>query len=183
MGGAGLDFATSGRKDQRKREHRHDVLTYTSPVMTEDVTVIGPLTATLYLRSSSEHTDFFARLCDVSPKGRSVNLSDGIVRLTPGSVEKDGEGVFRLELSLAPTANTFRAGHRIRLQVSSGAHPLYARNLGTGEPLATGATMRPADQEVFHDASRPSCITLPIVHLLGDEPSRSRPNPSASLRP
>jgi putative CocE/NonD family hydrolase len=170
VGGAGLDFATSGRKDQRRREHRHDVLTYTSPVLTEDLTVIGPLTATLYLRSSSQHTDFFVRLCDVSPKGRSVNLSDGIIRLTPGSVEKDGEDVFRLELSLAPTANTFRAGHRIRLQVSSGAHPLYARNLGTGEPLSTGTNMRPADQEVFHDAARPSCITLPIVHLLGDEP-------------
>ena len=171
VGGAGLDFATSGRKDQRRREHRHDVLTYTTPVLTEDLTVIGPVTATLYLRSSSEHTDFFVRLCDVSPRGKSINLSDGIIRLTPASVEKDAEDVFRLELSLAPTANTFRAGHRIRLQVSSGAHPLYARNLGTGEPLATGSDMRPVDQEVFHDASRPSCITLPIVHLLAIEPA------------
>ena len=67
-----------------------------------------------------------------------------------------------------PTANTFRAGHRIRLQVSSGAHPLYARNAGTGEPLATGAGLRSADQEVFHDATRPSCITLPVVHLIAE---------------
>ena len=171
VGGASLNFAVAGRKDQRRREHRHDVLLYTSPVMAEDVTVVGPLTATLYLRSSLEHTDFFVRLCDVSPRGKSYNVSDGIIRLSPGSVDKDGEGVFRLEISMWPTANTFLAGHRIRLQVSSGAHPLYARNAGTGEPLATGANLRSADQEVFHDASRPSSITLPVVHLLADAPS------------
>jgi hypothetical protein len=170
VGGAGLNFATSGRRDQRRREHRHDVLVYTSPVLTEDVTVVGPLTTTLFVRSSLEYADFFVRLCDVSPKGTSHNLSDGIVRVTPGSVQKDGDGAFRLEISMWPTANTFRTGHRIRLQVSSGAHPLYARNAGTGEPLATGANLRSADQEVFHDAARPSCITLPVVHLLGEEP-------------
>ena len=169
VGGAGLNFATAGRKDQRRREHRHDVLTYTSPVLIEDLTVIGPLTATLFVRSSLEHTDFFVRLCDVTQKGKSFNLSDGIIRLTPDSVEKDGDGIIRLEISMWPTANTFRAGHRIRLQVSSGAHPLYARNAGTGEPLATGASLRSADQEVFHDAGRPSCITLPVVLLMAEE--------------
>ena len=67
-----------------------------------------------------------------------------------------------------PTANTFRAGHRIRLQVSSGAHPLFNRNAGTGEPLATGANLRSADQEVFHDADTPSSIALHVVPLLQD---------------
>jgi hypothetical protein len=170
VGGAGLNLVTAGRKDQRRREHRHDVLSYTSPVLTEDLTVIGPVRATIYVRSSLEHTDFFVRLCDVTEKGKSFNVSDGIVRLTPGSVEKDSEGVIRLHISMWPTANTFRAGHRIRLQVSSGAHPLYARNAGTGEPLATGANLRSADQEVFHDATRPSCIILPVVHLMAEEP-------------
>jgi putative CocE/NonD family hydrolase len=144
-------------------------LTYTSPVLSEDLTVVGPLSATLFLRSSLEHTDFFIRLCDVTPKGRSYNLSDGIVRLTPGSVEKEDDGTFRLEIAMWPTANTFRAGHRIRLQVSSGAHPLFCRNAGTGEPWATGSNLKSADQEVFHDAGRPSCITLPVVRLLRHE--------------
>jgi predicted acyl esterase len=97
-------------------------------------------------------------------------VSDGILRLTPGEVEGDGEGALRLDISMWPTANTFRAGHRLRLQVSSGAHPLYARNAGTGEPLATGAKLCSADQEVFHDATRPSCITLPVVHLTAEQP-------------
>ncbi len=162
-------MGTAGRKEQRRREQRRDVLTYTSPVLTEDLTVIGPLTATLYLRSSLEHTDFFVRLCDVTKKGKSFNLSDGVLRLTPGSVHKDEDGVFKLDIAMWPTANTFRAGHRIRLQVSSGAHPLFCRNAGTGEPLATGANLRSADQEVFHDVARPSSISLPVVRLLQDE--------------
>ena len=165
VGGAGLNMRTSGRKEQRAREHRRDVLTYTSPVLAEDLTVIGPVMATLYLRSTLEHTDFFVRLCDVTPKGRSYNVCDGIARLIPGSVTKQEDGTFRLEVAIGPTAMTFRAGHRLRLQVSSGAHPLYARNAGTGEPLATGATLRSADQEVFHDARRPSSIALPTVPL------------------
>ena len=159
-------MTTAGRKDQRRREVRRDVLTYTSPVLTDDLTVIGPLTATLYVRSSLEHTDFFVRLCDVTAKGKSFNLSDGIVRLAPGSVEQGEDGVCQLHISMWPTANTFRAGHRIRLQVSSGAHPLFNRNAGTGEPLATSANLRSADQEIFHDAARPSSITLHVVPLL-----------------
>ncbi len=168
VGGAALNLGTAGRKDQRRREHRRDVLTYTGAVLREDVTVIGPLTATLYVRSSNEHTDFFVRLCDVNEKGKSVNLSDGIVRLRPGSPVPGSDGVSRLEISMWPTANTFRAGHRIRLQVSSGAHPLYCRNAGTGEPLATGANLQPADQEVWHDATHPSAVALPVVRLLQD---------------
>jgi putative CocE/NonD family hydrolase len=169
-GGPSLNVRTAGRKDQRRREHRRDVLTYTSPVLGEDLTVIGPLTASLYVRSSLEHTDFFVRLCDVSEKGKSCNLSDGIVRLAPGSVEMGEDGVYKLDIALWPTANTFRAGHRIRLQVSSGAHPLFCRNAGTGEPLATGANLRSADQEVFHDAARPTSIALHVVRLLQDDP-------------
>ena len=165
-GGPSLNMTTAGRKDQRRRERRRDVLTYTSPVLTEDLTVIGPLTASLFVRSSLEHTDFFVRLCDVSEKGKSFNLSDGIVRLAPGSVEKGDDGIWRLDIAMWPTANTFRAGHRVRLQVSSGAHPLFNRNVGTGEPLATAANLRSADQEVFHDAEHPSSIALHVVRLL-----------------
>jgi putative CocE/NonD family hydrolase len=167
LGGPTLNIRTSGRRDQRGREHRHDVVTYTSPVLTDDLTVVGPVTATLYLRSSLEHTDFFVRLCDVDHRGKSVNLSDGIIRLRPGSVRKRKDGTFKLDIELWPTANTFRAGHRIRVQVSSGAHPLFCRNLGTGEPLATGSNMLSADQEVFHDKAHPSSITLRVVELFG----------------
>jgi putative CocE/NonD family hydrolase len=168
-GGPSLLSKSAGRKDQRVRESRSDVLTYTSAVLTDPLTVVGPLTATLHLRSSLEHTDFFVRLCDVSPKGKSVNLSDGIVRLSPGSVSKSADGMFTLDVSMWPTANSFRAGHRIRLQASSGAYPLVARNTGSGEPLATASTLHVAEQEVWHDADHPSCVVLPVV---GGNPGR-----------
>jgi putative CocE/NonD family hydrolase len=167
VGGASLNAFTAGPKNQRAREERNDVLVYTSPVLTEDLSVIGPLTATLFVRSSLDHTDFVARLCDVDQRGRSTNLSDGIMRLTPASMTRDERGVCRLEIAMWPTANCFKRGHRMRLQVSSGAHPLFARNTGTGEPMVSGSALRPAAQEVLHEAAYPSSIALNVVTLFG----------------
>lgn len=165
VGGPSLDARRAGPKDQRAREQRADVLTYTSEPLGEDLTVVGPLAVDLWVRSSLEHGDFFVRLCDVSPKGRSTNLADGIIRLHPGDVESADGGKRQLRIDMWPTANTFRAGHRVRLQVSSGAHPLFARNFGSGEPFATTTTLRAADHEVFHDPDHPSAIQLPVAAL------------------
>jgi uncharacterized protein len=63
-----------------------------------------------------------------------------------------------------PVGHRFAAGHRLRLQVSSGAHPVYARNLGTGEPVATATRMQTADQAVYHEPGRLSSVTLPHSH-------------------
>ena len=161
FGGTSLT-ANSGPKDNRKLERRKDVLVYSSAPLAHDLEVIGALRVILYIKSSLQHTDFFARLCDVTPSGKSINLSDGIVRLTPGRFAVDADGVQKVEIELWPTANCFLQGHRIRVQVSSGSHPRYARNLGSGEPLATGTRLIPADQQVFHDPVHPSAITIPV---------------------
>jgi putative CocE/NonD family hydrolase len=163
VGGPALLWKSAGRKNQQPREDRADVVSYSSPVLTEDVTVIGPISVQLHLRSSLDDTDVFVRLCDVSPKGRSTNLSDGIVRLSPDNVSKDDDAIFRVTVAMWPTANTFQAGHRIRLQVSSGAFPLFARNTGSGEALATATKLCVADQEIWHDADHPSTLMLPVV--------------------
>jgi uncharacterized protein len=83
IGGPSLDFRNAGRKNQGPREQRSDVLTYTSAPMERDMTVVGPLTVDLWFRSSRQHTDVSVRLCVVSAKGRSDNLSDGYRRLRP----------------------------------------------------------------------------------------------------
>jgi hypothetical protein len=98
----------------------------------------------------------------VDKKGRSFNLADGIVRIGPDH-PRNSDGGLDLRIELFPTANTFVKGHRIRLQVSSGAHPLYVRNLGTGDPIGKGTEMVAADQEVFHDPARPSALLLPVL--------------------
>ena len=145
----------SGPKDNRELEARPDVLTYSTGPLAAAVEITGPVRAELYVTSTLAHTDFFARLCDVDPRGRSVNVTDGLVRRT-----EDSRPVL---IDLWPTAHRFAAGHRIRLQVSSGAHPRFARNPGTGEPLATATTLRVAEQTVHHDPGRPSAVLLPVV--------------------
>jgi putative CocE/NonD family hydrolase len=100
--------------------------------------------------------DVFVRLCDVDEKGRSLNVCDGLVSLT-GADEVTGATV-----KLWPTAYRFRRGHRIRVQVSSGAFPRFNRNPGTGHPRGTATTLVAADQTVHHDPAHPSAVVLPV---------------------
>jgi putative CocE/NonD family hydrolase len=152
-----------GAKDNRKLEARSDVLVYTSAILDHEVEVIGPITADLYVRSSLQHTDFFARLCVVEPSGKSINLCDGIIRLTPDNIAPQADGSLNLQIHLWPTAYHFRRGQCIRLQVSSGAHPRFVRNPGTGETLATATKLQAAEQSVYHDPEHPSAILLPVI--------------------
>jgi putative CocE/NonD family hydrolase len=152
-----------GQQDNRALEARPDVLTYTSAPLTQDLEVIGPVTADLYVSSSLDHTDFFARLCVVEQSGKSLNLCDGIQRLTPDCFPPAGDGTRHIKIQLWPTAYRFRKDQRIRVQISSGAHPRFARNSGTGEPLATATKLLVAEQAIYHDAAHPSAFTLPVV--------------------
>lgn len=166
VGGNSLGAAKHmGPKDNRALEARDDVLVYTSPVLEQDMEIIGPVTAELYVRSSLEYTDFFARLCVVEESGKSINLCDGILRLTPGSVTPEPDGSLHIFIEVWPTAYHFRKGQRIRVQVSSGAHPRFVRNSGSGEPLATGTKLIVADQTVYHDPEHPSAILLPVFNV------------------
>jgi putative CocE/NonD family hydrolase len=122
----------------------------------------------VHLRTDLEHADLFVRLCDVDPAGVSRNVVDGVRRLDPRTVPADdvtvgGDGVLAVDVELFPTAYRFRAGHRLRVQVSGGAFPRFARNLGTGEPFATGGAGRPCRFEVLHDAAHPSRLELPVL--------------------
>jgi putative CocE/NonD family hydrolase len=161
VGGSSLS-ANSGPKDNRAVEARQDVLVYTSAVLEQDMEVIGPVRAELCVHSSLEHTDFFVRLCDVDPRGKSINISDGLVRLRPGAPTVGDDSVWQVSVELWATAHCFQKGHRIRVQVAGGSHPRYARNPGSGEPLATAATLCAADHTLYHDAAHPSAILLPV---------------------
>ena len=156
----------SGPKDNRELEARPDVLTFSTEPLGAPVEIIGPVQAELYVTSSLAHTDFFARLCDVDPKGRSTNVTDGILRLT-----EDAWSSGPVLVDLWPTAYQFQPGHRIRLQVSSGAHPRFARNPGTGERLATATSLKVAEQTVYHDPDHPSAILLSVVSPSADPPA------------
>jgi putative CocE/NonD family hydrolase len=159
MGGIGM--LTGGTVDNRPLEARPDVLVYTSDELGEPLELVGPVEAGLHVGSSLDHTDFFVRICDVSRDGRSVNVCDGLQRFDAASIRRKPDGTFTAAVVLWPIGHTFATGHRLRVQVSSGAHPVYARNLGTGEPPATATTLRAAEQAVYHEPRRPSWVTLP----------------------
>jgi len=136
-------------------------LLYTSDPLAEPLVLIGAVEAELWVSSSLDHTDFFVRLCDVSPDGSSVNICDGLQRLNPSSIIRSADGAFSVLVPMWPVGHRLGAGHCLRILVSSGAHPVYARNLGTGEPTATATVMQPADQAVYHEPAKLSFVTLP----------------------
>lgn len=150
--------------DNRTLEARSDVLIYTSAPLEHDLEVIGPVQAELFVRSSLQHTDFFVRVCDVDQRDTSLNVCDGLLRVQPGQPDLAADGILALTIDLWPTAHRFQCGHRLRLQVSSGAHPRYARNTGSGEPLASATKLLVVDQSIYHDSDHPSAIVLPLAH-------------------
>jgi len=152
-------------KDNRALESRLDVLTYTSDVLNNDLELIGPVSGELFVKSSLQYTDFFVKICDVDSSGKSLNVCDGIQRVFPERPFPQPDGIIKVTINLWPTAYRFGKGHQIRVQVSSGAFPRFARNLGTDEPLATATKMKVADQSIFHDPEHLSALILPIMNL------------------
>lgn len=166
VGGAYFAFSGAGPVDNRKLEARADVQVFTSGPLVEDLVVIGAPQITLFVRSGSDNTDFFVRLCDVTPSNRSINICDAIVRLRPETTERGADGVIELAIDLNHCAHSFQHGHRIRLQVSSGAHPRFARNLGTGEPIGSATRMVKQYQTIYFDSTHASRLVLPVAEIV-----------------
>jgi hypothetical protein len=156
--------------DNRELEARSDVLTYTTPPLEQTVEALGPVRVELHVRASSEHFDIFARVCDVDPVGASWNVCDALTGVAPGRFTRDDSGTWRVAFDLWPIGHRFAAGHRIRLQLSSGAHPRYARNPGTGEDPATATEMRSVEIALLRSADHRSALILPRSG--GDESAR-----------
>ncbi|SFW90759.1 CocE/NonD family hydrolase [Amycolatopsis australiensis] len=152
------------QRDNQAVEARPDVLVFTGEPLPSDLDVIGDVTATVHVRTELPHADVYVRLCDVDTSGVSRNVTDGILRLRPGFPPADGEGVVTAQVTLDPTAYRFRRGHRLRVQVAGGAFPRFARNHGTDEPVTSAVAGKPNRFEIFHDATRPSKITLPVFN-------------------
>jgi putative CocE/NonD family hydrolase len=155
-----------GPRDYRPIEDR--VLCYTSDVLEADLSVVGPVTAVLHACSSALDTDWVVRLCDVWPDGRSMSICDGILRAryrdslsNPTLLEPNH--VYQFLVDLWSTAQVFKAGHRLRVQVTSSDFPRYDRNLNSGGLVASESHPVVAVNTVFHDAARPSHLVLPIL--------------------
>jgi putative CocE/NonD family hydrolase len=153
---------------------RPDVLVFETKPLADDVEVTGVIEAQLWISSDAPDTDFTIKLIDVYPPGEdypdgfALNLTDGILRcryrdswqsptlMSPGQV-------YRIKLEAFPTANLFKRGHRIRLDISSSNFPHFDVNPNTGAPEGTGLSRRIARNTIFMDAGRPSHVILPLI--------------------
>lgn len=164
VGGAMFAFKGAGPVDQAPLEQRKDVLLYTSEPLFSDTTILGQVRVALYARASLPNADFFVRLSDVDEAGKSTNVCDGIVRKTSADPAVPDD-IWKLSFRMHAAAHMFKRGHRLRVVIASGAHPRYARNTGTDEPLGEATTLLTADIEIFHDPRHPSAVHLPVVEL------------------
>lgn len=153
---------------------RQDVVVFQTERLERDVEIIGPITVKLYASSSAPDTDFTAKLVDVYPlsrdypSGYEMNITDGIIRARYRSSREKQElmepgKVYEFTIEPFPTANVFKKGHRIRLDISSSNFPRFDVNPNTGEPLGKSRRMVPADNSLYHDAEHPSHLVLPII--------------------
>lgn len=175
-------FAPAGAYDQRCRPEfpvchgsresfgsRSNVLVYETEALSADMAVVGPIAVDLWAATSAADTDFTAKLVDVYPDGTAINIADGIIRArfrddpsSPHLVVPGEPNEYHIDLW--HTANLFKAGHRIRLDISSSNFPHYDRNLNTGDAIGSDTLDNAviADQSVFQDAQHPSRIMLPL---------------------
>ena len=159
----------SGAFDQATIEMRDDVLVYTSVPLTHDLAVVGPVKVKFWAKTSARDTDFTAKFVDVHPDGFAQNVLDRIVRaryrlgsnLPPSFIQP--EKPYEYTIDLGNTAIVLKAGHRIRLEISSSNFPHYARNLNTGSGFADDANIVIARQTIMHNPGHPSYIELPIA--------------------
>ncbi|WP_299463888.1 CocE/NonD family hydrolase [uncultured Gimesia sp.] len=166
-----------GPRDISQSAARSDVLVYDTPELTEDVEVVGPITARLFAATSAHDTDWMIRLVDVYPDGRSLFLGEGVIRARHRDPELNGAFnphklstiepgqpyEYRIDF-WRPTGNVFARGHRIRIEISSSYYPYYLRNPNTDEDnIGLATKFQIAKQKIFHDAARPSYVVLPVI--------------------
>lgn len=152
-----------GSVDVSEVQMRADVLTYTTEPLERSLDVVGPLRVILFASSSALDTDFAARVSDVFPDGRAIQLQSGILRARYRNVEPEllePGRVYRLEIDLWATANRFDRGHRLRLDISSADFPRFDRNTNRGGEL--GPPIR-AMQSIHHDSVHPSHLVLSVL--------------------
>lgn len=152
---------------------REDVLVFQSEPLAEDMEVVGPITATLWVSSSAPDTDITLKLIDCYPPSRdwpdgfAMNLTHGILRLryrdsfSNPSLLEPGRA-YRIVVEAFPTANLFARGHRIRLDISSSNFPHFDVNPNSGEPEGTAARRQIARNRLHMDHTHRSHVLLPV---------------------
>ncbi len=180
--------------DQRFASRRPDVLTFTSPVLTNDITLAGPIIADLMASISTTDADFVVKLIDVFPdnfrydestfpnpqaksginypmggyqmlvrgeimRGRFRNSFEKPEAFVPGKITQ-------VKYTLPDVAHTFKAGHKLMIQIQSSWFPLADRNPQKFVDIynCDDRDFQKATIKIYHDAANASKIILPVLN-------------------
>lgn len=187
LGGNTSARVKDGGFDQRERQDfvasqppflplksRSDVVVFQTEPLEHELTIAGPIRFKLFCSSSAEDTDFTFKLVDVYPpsedypSGFELNLTDAIVRMSYRNNRHTRElihpgEIYEVDLEPFPTANVFKKGHRIRVDISSSNFPRWDINPNTSEPLGKSRRKIKADNTIYHDAERSSQVVFWVV--------------------
>jgi predicted acyl esterase len=166
IGGAELG-ADIGPKDQRRVESRDDIVLFTTDVLSEPIEVTGRIIAKLFVSSDCPDTDFTVKLTDMYPDGRSMLVTDGVLRTRfreSFQEEKFLEmgKIYEISVDLWSTSLIFNKGHKVRVAVSSSNSPRFDPNPNTGHAFRADKETRVATNTIYFSEKHPSQILLPI---------------------
>jgi putative CocE/NonD family hydrolase len=157
-----------GPYDQRPVENRDDVILFTSNILTKPVEATGNIKARLYVSSDCPDTDFTVKISDVYPDGRSMLITDGILRMRNRNgfdhweFMEEGK-IYEIYVDLWSTSYIWNTGHRIRIAISSSNYPRFLSNPNTKEPIARNLSYNIAHNTIYIDEEHPSCLILPYI--------------------
>lgn len=171
--------------DQRFASRRPDVMVYQTDILTEDITLTGPLTADLFVSTTGTDADYIVKLIDVYPSEAKADLSvdikiplGGYQMLVRGEVlrgryrnsfEKPEafipDKITEVKYSIPDIAHTFKKGHRIMVQVQNSWFPLVDRNPQKFVDIykCSESDFQKATQRIYHDADNPSCVKITVL--------------------
>ncbi len=166
-------------EDQRFVQGRPDVLTWESEPLTEDVVLVGPVTARLFAATTGSDADWVVKLIDVYPDSGVARAMRGYQLMVAGEILRGRYRrsferpapippnlVERYSVDLHPQFHTFQRGHRIQVQVQSTWFPLYDRNPQTWVPNifeAPASAYRARTHRIFRTARQPSHLEVMVL--------------------
>jgi len=168
--GGGNLLIPAGPYDQRLVENRSDVLVFTSPVLQHPYEATGAIKARLFVSSNCPDTDITVKLTDVYPDGRSMLITDGILRMRyrngcdhwefmePGTI-------YQVDVDLWSTSYVWNTGHQIRVAISSSNYPRCLNNPNTADGIYQNTTFAVAQNSIYVDSVHTSCLLLPEIPL------------------
>ncbi|RME64248.1 MAG: CocE/NonD family hydrolase [Alphaproteobacteria bacterium] len=190
IGGAitsGLPIMEGGAFDQTERAQffgadgsgrplaaRPDVLSFQTPPLDADFALAGTLTAKLWVGSDCPDIDIALKLIDVAPAtadypdGFAMNLSHGILRLRyrkgwDREVFMQPDAIYEITVEMFPTANLFKRGHRLRIDIAGSNYPHFDINPNSGEPEGNWSRPVVAHNRLWLDRRRPSRLIVPSI--------------------